>query len=554
MRIPTRVRMPATRTSSQPEHLYLDEPSSYIQSTSDELKFALMTRIDPYAPKSTRKNVRTEMHPTLGLLDWLDLAREQYADRDIWVSQAEFFGFQRKVKYLARIAVLFSDLDTYSPSATEIQRGTPEEETAQALAWCKKVGIPTPSTIIFSGQGLQLKWLLTKGLPQAALGRWTKIQKEFQRRLAPLGADPKAVDPTRVLRLVGSINQKTGQLVRETYVSGIRYDFNKLASEFQSFNELPEINLDVDDVGNVRNLNNIPVVKNEALPTFIKEQKKPAYTGPRNIDGLSKFSSARLAEDRLDDLITLAKIRNSDGQIQDGQRDVFVFLASVFLVQAHVDQNIIQAKLKTLTKIFVPHWSDEKVKQSVSAAMIRLRAAINGESVTFNGQEVDPRYKFRNTTLISENWLNITAEEQSTLKTIIGDDEKKYRDRKRAQSKRKKNGQQTIDQYLNSKEERRTWALELKEAGATWSDIAELVGYKNAEAARKSCTVKKEKNPIEGSALAPAAAPPLMCTDAKTPPLKHHEDRSALGEKRRSETMTEPLRERSFNKENRRAA
>lgn len=500
---------------------YLDEPASYIRSCSDVLRFALMTRVDPYAPRSKRKNVHTEMHATLGLTAWLDYARETYPDRDIWVSQAEFFGHQRKAKYVSRIAVLFSDLDTYGPNATAIKRGTPEEETKQLLEWCQKFGVPTPSTVIFSGQGLQIKWLLKKPLHQNDLKRWTKIQKEFQQRLAPLGADPQAIDVCRVLRLVGSINQKNGQLVRETFTSNISYDFEKLAREFDTYTELPEVDLEIDEAGNVRKPNNIRKIEKSELPIITATKNRSPYTGPKNISGLSKFNASKLANDRIEDLVTLAKLRNAKGRIEDGKRDIFMFLAAVFLVQAHVDQNLIDAKLIELARNFVPHWPKTKIDQSAYAAINRLRAAIKGETVTFNGQDVDPRYKFKNETLISNQWLDITPEEQSKLKTIISTEEAKKRDQQRALKKREQAGQQTLKQYRKSKEEKKLWALDLKKHGATWSDIALMVGYKNAEAARKTCaTVTQQEKLVDSVKEHPTPAPRLMCTDAKTPLLK----------------------------------
>lgn len=510
------------------DSLYLDEPASYIRSCSDVLRFALMTRLDPYAPRSKRKNVHTEMHATLGLTAWLDYARDTYPDRDIWVSQAEFFGYQRKAKYVSRIAVLFSDLDTYGPNATAITRGTPEDETAQLLAWCQKAGVPKPSTVIFSGQGLQAKWLLKKPLHQKDLKRWTKIQKEFQQRLAPLGADPQAIDVCRVLRLVGSINQKTGQLVRETFTSNIIYDFEQLAREFDTYAELPEVDLEIDEAGNVRKPNNnIRQVEKSNLPSISEKKNRSPYTGPKNISGLSKFNASKFSSDRIDDLVTLAKLRNAKGRIEDGKRDIFIFLAAVFLVQAHVDQNLIDARLIELARSFVPHWPKTKIDQSAYAAITRLREAIKGETVTFNGQEIDPRYRFKNETLISNEWLDITQEEQSKLKTIIGTEEKKKRDQKRALTKREEAGQQTLKQYRKSKEEKKIWALDLKAHGATWSDIALMVGYKNAESARKTCAPVKDsqkENRVDSVKKQPLPLSPFICTDAKTPLLKKEQN------------------------------
>ena len=70
-------------------------------------------------------------------------------------------------------------------------------------------GIPPASLVVHSGRGVYLKWLLKSPLPQAALPRWNAVQPEIvSRGLADLGADPKARDASRVLRLVATCNTK----------------------------------------------------------------------------------------------------------------------------------------------------------------------------------------------------------------------------------------------------------------------------------------------------------------------------------------------------------
>jgi hypothetical protein len=51
--------------------------------------------------------------------------------------------------------------------------------------------------------------------------------------------------------------------------------------------------------------------------------------------------------------------------------------------------------------------------------------------VEWRGLEIDPRYRLKNQTIIEA--LEITAEEERELKTIISDDERRRRDRERKQ-------------------------------------------------------------------------------------------------------------------------
>jgi len=126
--------------------------------------------------------------------------------RDTWLSQAEFIKPNRRVVNLARIGLLFADLDTYrEPWA---QGRSPEQLAAAVMFRCYDEGVPPPSILVFSGRGVQAKWLLDGTLPRQALPRWNACQRYLIDRLAGLGADPAAKDASRVLRLVNTVEQQ----------------------------------------------------------------------------------------------------------------------------------------------------------------------------------------------------------------------------------------------------------------------------------------------------------------------------------------------------------
>ncbi|WP_334170178.1 hypothetical protein [Zoogloea sp.] len=130
--------------------------------------------------------------------------------RDTWLTQAEFMRPNRRVVNLARVGLLFADLDTYrQPWAAG---RTPEQLAAAVLYHCAQEGIPTPSLLVYSGRGIQAKWLLDGTLPRQALPRWNACQRYLVDRLSGLGADPQAKDASRVLRLVSTVNTKSGDV------------------------------------------------------------------------------------------------------------------------------------------------------------------------------------------------------------------------------------------------------------------------------------------------------------------------------------------------------
>ena len=160
--------------------------------------------------------------------------------RDCWISQGEFFKPDRKVVNLARMQVAFVDLDTYKTARFEnIQH---EAQLGQLLTFCYDEQIPEPSIIIFSGRGLQAKWLFSAPVPAAALPRWAAVQRALNSLLSDFGADPQAMDASRVLRLDGTVSSRSGEIIRmvhravtptmgaERLASGaVAYDFDTLA-------------------------------------------------------------------------------------------------------------------------------------------------------------------------------------------------------------------------------------------------------------------------------------------------------------------------------------
>lgn len=148
---------------------------------------------------------------------------------DVWIRQALFCGPRRRLVNLLRIGLLFSDLDTHKDEA--LSRLGFEELLGEVSAFCDGCGVPQPSLMIFSGRGLQLKWLFKEALPAHALPRWSRCQRVICERLAPLKADPKACDASRVLRVVGTVNSRSGcevRVVRGDVGDPLRYEFDAL--------------------------------------------------------------------------------------------------------------------------------------------------------------------------------------------------------------------------------------------------------------------------------------------------------------------------------------
>ena len=170
--------------------------------------------------------------------------------RDIYVSQGEFFSRgNRHVNNLVAIQVCFVDLDykytkKYHPELTK--NPTPKEWEELIKAHCAKFKIPLPNVLVFSGGGVHLKWIFDEAVSRSDLEYWQYAQRLLLLQFETLGADPASVDAARVLRLVGTKNQKANpeitnrnvQVVDREYFSQMRITLRGLIEGLE--NSQPE--------------------------------------------------------------------------------------------------------------------------------------------------------------------------------------------------------------------------------------------------------------------------------------------------------------------------
>ena len=151
---------------------------------------------------------------------------------DVFISQQRFFR-RRRFNSLANLGCCYVDLDYHKvPHLAELQ---PAVVTQEVLRQLGQQRVPKPSYIMFSGRGLLVVWLHDY-LPKQAHPRWQAVQRQLLASLQPFGADANASDASRLFRLAGTRNSKSGKLVRPTYLpsqtrAGLRWAFEDLARE-----------------------------------------------------------------------------------------------------------------------------------------------------------------------------------------------------------------------------------------------------------------------------------------------------------------------------------
>lgn len=422
--------------------------------------------------------------------------------RDTWISQAEFFKPNRRIVNLWRMPLAYVDLDTYH--VTELAQRGPEFQLARLLQYCDDIDLPQPSTVVYSGRGLQVKWLFDKPVPAAALPRWQALQDELCRRLQPLGADFKARDASRVLRLVDTTNSKSAERVRVLHQSAtpalggmllagglVGYDFDSLLETV-----LPlcrrELEQQASDQAKERRLRDEEMAARQArLSRLIPLDGGASATarGKGNTANLRPFIASELAWARLADLRKLVQMRGwAEQGAPAGQRDLMLFLAACFMAQAVVVPRL-KEEVVELAKEFVPTWTSSQVQSCVTSVLARAEAAARGKTVELDGRAVDARYRWRNTSLIER--LGITPQEERQLATIVSKAESRRRDAERKSAARLlaiESGVALSRQaWLDGHEQRRATARVLRAQGRAWPEVASLAGYPSAAAARMAC-------------------------------------------------------------------
>src|SRR6218665_447535 len=138
---------------------------------------------------------------TVKLIQLPEALASANAANDVWIGQNEFCRPNRRLVSLTRICACYVDIDTYN---IENLRRLPQAALGMFVQDAiRDSGLPAPSLVVFSGRGVQLKWLFERPIPKDALIRWKAVQAELCRRLSHIGADPNALDASRVLRVVG---------------------------------------------------------------------------------------------------------------------------------------------------------------------------------------------------------------------------------------------------------------------------------------------------------------------------------------------------------------
>ena len=329
-----------------------------------------------------------------------------YMGEDIFYSQNTFYRPQRRIENIRQLRSLYVDIDCHTLGFK------PSWVLGKMELEYFRQSIPEPNLIIFSGRGLVLVWLI-EPVPYKALPLWNAVQTYLVNQLKEVGSDPKAIDAARVFRLAGTVNSKSGTMVRVEY----RHDYKYTLRDIQ-FDYLPEL-------------------------TPPEKTQKTKAGRKRKIVRL--FNIYSLYHARILDITKLIELRDYE---VSGYRETICFLYRYWMCCFCNDTEEAYRQTLELNNTFTYPLREKELRTATRSAEKAFHAKSDKKANEMAKKLGYPGagYNISNAKLIK--WLDITADEMRHMSTIIDTKEKRRRDLEQKEKKRREAGVRTWEQKI----------------------------------------------------------------------------------------------------------
>jgi len=334
----------------------------------------------------------------------------------------------RKEQNITQLRSLFIDIDVkHDSNTTAYKANTLTDSEAYLLIEdvtdaLHAINCPMPTLIINSGRGLQLYWSF-KPVPKDYLGTYKLAQQIIFSALEELGADPLALDPSRVLRIPETLNTKSNTTAAIIGGCEYVYDFLDLTQQLQS--ETVDTKAFKPSYKRKAPLNNLTTtnkgktsykrtVASFTIKKALKEGLKPKYAKSTN-------PTLALHNARLADYTKLLELKY-DKQAPNGQQDLYLFLMTVSL--AHISTSL-EALKEAVIEINNKYINFEE------------KEALAVMSTVFSLHKEKKVYKYNTAKIIK--MLSISEKDitKYNLRTLIDKETRKTRNKERKTTQRR---------------------------------------------------------------------------------------------------------------------
>ena len=385
--------------------------------------------------------------------EWYSLNREialqelsRYTSQpDVYVTPNEFHGW-RLVRLLSGLNAFYVDIDVHDGA------GCPVAAAAAALERIDRARLPGPSMVVYTGRGAHLYWCFNR-IPAAALPRWQRVQ----RTLVTLTAgDKQVVDVTRVLRVVGTTNPLAAEgrkSVTGEVLNPGRYDFDWLCDQIV---ELPRA-----EIRDIR---------------AARANKDAQARAESRAAGKTAGSIYQVWYHRYTDLIKIADAHWFGG-VPQGHRNSMLFMMATSL-SWFTRSEALNDEILAVARHHMPSFSDAEIQSTVSSVIKRATDAADGKHYEWNGEKIDPRYRFTSARIWEQMKDLVLAHPELVghLRAIVPPQVRDEREKSRqAGRNRVAEGRYTTSSAQTS-EQRRNRVVELVAQGQGTEQIAAAIG------------------------------------------------------------------------------
>ena len=361
---------------------------------------------------------------------------------DTFLTVNSSYNGKRGVRNIRQLRALYIDLDN---------RGYTFSELFYSVWGLYLDGkIPEPTMVVDSGRGAHIYWRIEHA-PYQALATWQELEDYLWYQLKELGADKKAIDAARVLRLPDTINSRSNTkcavMVMNDEITHSMYDLREKYLKW----------------------------KPKVFKTFEVEEKFENKKVKRKV--VQFFTSYTLHMARAEDILKLCELRNYDVK---GYRNMILHCYVYWLGVTHRNKAELEEMVNELNNKFI-----EPIAQSALKSILRCIPNAIGKFMAYEqgmrsgevkrvskGMRDKGGYWYKNETLIDR--LDITREEQKHMKTIIGT-EVKY-DRRNIKKKNARRNEDGLTKKQIEMQELKFNVLKLKEQGLSNIKIATILG------------------------------------------------------------------------------
>lgn len=147
---------------------------------------------------------------------------------------------------------------------------------------------------------------------------------------------------------------------------------------------------------------------------------------------------ASYGEAVFEDLERLRLHRHKDGIIPPGERDAWLFCASMALAWSCHAQALEAEIVQIASK--ATGWPPHDARRQMGAVIRRAHDAAAGNRIRYGGRDLDPRYKMKAATIV--RWLGIKPEEQRAagLRLLLDDAARRERKARLERERRQRRG------------------------------------------------------------------------------------------------------------------